>query len=97
MKYLYSLNMRPELAIVILNNIYDTSYSKYYWFISASRASALKYQKGNLEKEYNIINKISVDDIKDKVKISILNKFIIAVFRELVAVTLFKIIKKKED
>ena len=77
MKYLYSLNMRPELAIVILNNIYDTSYSKYYWFISASRASALKYQKGNLEKEYNIINKISVDDIKDKVKISILNKFII--------------------
>ena len=77
MKYLYSLNMEPDLAKQVLNNIYDTSYSKYYWFISASRASALKYQKGNLEKEYNIINKISVDDIKDKVKISILNKFII--------------------
>ena len=53
MKYIYSLDYNEEIMKNILGNLYDTSFSKYYWTISKERASALKYQKGNLEKEYN--------------------------------------------
>ena len=52
-KYLYELNMPDEIARVVLNNIGDTDFSKYYWTIPAQRAKALKYQRGNLEAEYN--------------------------------------------
>ena len=33
MKYLYSLGMDEDIAKQVLNNIYDTHYSKYYWTI----------------------------------------------------------------
>ena len=55
MKYLYSLHMDEDIAKQVLNNIYDTSYAKYYWTIPANRAGSLKYQKGELEKEYQAI------------------------------------------
>ena len=55
MKYLYSLNMDEDIAKQVLNNIYDTHYSKYYWTIPAGRAGTLHYQKGELEKEYQAI------------------------------------------
>ena len=61
MKYLYSLHMDADLAKQVLNNIYDTHYAKYYWTIPSNRAGSLKYQKGELEKEYqSIINPSSV-------------------------------------
>ena len=52
MKYLYSLNMDEDVAKQVLDNIYDTHYSKYYWTIPAGRAGSLNYQKGKLEEEY---------------------------------------------
>ena len=55
MKYLYFLNMDEDIAKQVLNNIYDTHYSKYYWTIPAGRAGTLHYQKGELEKEYQAI------------------------------------------
>ena len=76
MKYLYSLHMDDDLAKQVLNNIYDTSYAKYYWTISASRAGTLKYQKGNLEKEYqSIINPKDTSYIENEVKQKILSTF----------------------
>ena len=76
MRYLYSLNMDEEVAKQVLNNIYDTSYAKYYWTISASRAGTLKYQKGNLEKEYqSIINPKDTSYIENEVKQKILSAF----------------------
>ena len=70
MRYLYSLNMEDSVAKQVLDNIYDTSYSKYYWTISASRAGTLKYQKGNLEKEYQYIvnSSKSISEIEADVK-----------------------------
>ena len=76
MKYLYSLHMDDDLAKQVLNNIYDTSYAKYYWTISASRAGTLKYQKGNLEKEYqSIINPKDTSYTENEVKQKILSTF----------------------
>ena len=66
MRYLYSLNMEDSVAKQVLDNIYDTSYAKYYWTISASRAGTLKYQKGNLEKEYQSIINPELIPTKDK-------------------------------
>ena len=70
MRYLYFLNMENSVAKQVLDNIYDTSYSKYYWSISASRAGTLKYQKGNLEKEYQYIvnSSKSISEIEADVK-----------------------------
>ena len=76
MRYLYSLNMDEEVAKQVLDNIYDTSYAKYYWTISAGRAGSLKYQKGNLEKEYqSIINPEDTSYIENEVKQKILSTF----------------------
>ena len=76
MKYLYSLNMDEDVAKQVLDNIYDTSYAKYYWTISASRAGTLSYQKGNLEKEYqSIINPKDTSYIENEVKQKILSIF----------------------
>ena len=75
MKYLYSLHMDEDVAKQVLNNIYDTHYAKYYWTISASRAGSLKYQKGELEKEYQaclhpeiVSSKYTVEDLENKEK-----------------------------
>jgi hypothetical protein len=78
MKYLYSLHMDEDIAKQVLDNIYDTSYSKYYWTISASRAGTLKYQKGNLEEEYNsIIHPKDTSDIEKEVKEKIFKSFLV--------------------
>ena len=58
MKYLYELDMPEDIARVVLNNIGDTDFSKYYWTIPMQKAKALKYQKGNLEAEYSSITGI---------------------------------------
>ena len=75
MRYLYSLHMDEDVAKQVLDNIYDTSYAKYYWTISASRAGSLKYQKGELEKEYQaclhpeiVSSKYTVEDLENKEK-----------------------------
>ena len=67
MKYLYSLNMEPDIAKQVLDNIYDTRFSKYYWTISASRAGSLNYQSGKLEEEYNSLMgfKTNENEIKE--------------------------------
>ena len=76
MKYLYSIHMDEDVAKQVLDNIYDTSYSKYYWTISAGRAGSLNYQKGNLEEEYqSIINPKDTSYIENEVKQKILLTF----------------------
>ena len=76
MKYLYSLNMDEDIAKQVLNNIYDTHYSKYYWTIPAGRAGSLNYQKGKLEEEYqSIINPKDVSGIEQEVKKQVLDYF----------------------
>lgn len=52
LKYIYSLNMPENIAKKVLESLSDPDYSKYYWVIPASRASALKFQRGSLEVEY---------------------------------------------
>ena len=76
MKYLYSLNMDEDLAKQVLDNIYDTSYSKYYWTISAGRAGSLNYQSGKLEEEYQAITNPEDTSILDtKLKNKIISTF----------------------
>lgn len=79
LKYLYSLDMPKEFAEELFTRLLDPDYAKYYWTIPKSRASALKYQKGNLEAEYNkpeetpaLINPVEVEekliaDVKEKI------------------------------
>jgi len=72
MRYIYSLNMPDDLAKLVLDNLSDSSFSKYYWTVSQSRASTLNYQKGNLEAEYNAISgSYAVSDIEEEIT----NKF----------------------
>lgn len=74
MKYIYSLNFDSRFMDLILDNLSDSSFAKYYYTIPKERASALKYRKGNLEKEYrdqkiyksNITS--TIDEIKNKFK-----------------------------
>ena len=78
MKYLYSLNMEPDIAKQVLDNIYDTRFSKYYWAISASRAGSLNYQSGKLEEEYqSIINPKDTSQIENEIKGKILTSFLV--------------------
>ena len=78
MKYLYSLHMDEDIAKQVLDNIYDTRFSKYYWTISAGRAGSLGYQSGKLEDEYNkITNPGDKSDIERKVQEKIFNTFLI--------------------
>ena len=78
MKYLYSLNMDEDVVKQVLDNIYDTSYSKYYWTISAGRAGSLNYQSGKLEEEYqSIINPKDTSQIENEVKGKILTSFLV--------------------
>ena len=76
MKYLYSLNMEPDIAKQVLDNIYDTRFAKYYWTISASRAGSLNYQSGKLEEEYQAITNPEDTSILDtKLKNRIISTF----------------------
>ena len=75
MKYIYSLDFDSGFMKLILDNLSDSSYSKYYYCISKERANALKYQKGNLEREYKDqkTNLINIDQVIKDVK----SKFIV--------------------
>ena len=78
MKYLYSIHMDEDIAKQVLDNIYDTRFSKYYWTISAGRAGSLGYQSGKLEDEYNkITNPGDKSDIERKVREKIFNTFLV--------------------
>ena len=70
MKYIYSLDFDSGFMKLILDNLSDSSYSKYYYSIPKERASALKYQRGNLEKEYKDqkIKSISIDQVVREIK-----------------------------
>ena len=61
--------MDEDIAKQVLDNIYDTRFSKYYWTIPASRAGSLNYQSGELEKEYNSLMgfKTNENEIKEKI------------------------------
>ena len=74
MKLIYSLQCSSNFMKLLLDNLTDPSFAKYYYTISKERASALKYQKGNLEKEYKSIKSYSInlDSIIDEIKIRFL-------------------------
>ena len=74
MRYIYSLDFDSDFTKLILDNLSDSSYAKYYYSISKERAGTLKYQKGNLEKEYQG-QKSHILDINSVVK-EIISKFI---------------------
>ena len=72
MKYIYSLDFDSKFMKLILDNLSDSSYAKYYYCISKERAGTLGYQRGNLEKEYRNqksnkenVNQV-IEDIKSK-------------------------------
>ena len=73
MKYIYSLDFDSDFMKLILDNLSDPSYSKYYYSIPKERASALNYQKGYLEKEYRSLKLYSIkaESIHSEIK----NKF----------------------
>ena len=78
MRYLYSLNMEPDIAKQVLDNIYDTRFAKYYWTIPANRAGTLHYRSGELEKEYqSIINPKDTSQIENEIKGKILTSFLV--------------------
>lgn len=56
--YIYSLNLSSDLMQKVLDMLPDQDYSKYYWSIVPSRAKALKYRRGNLEAEYNLLKNV---------------------------------------
>ena len=68
MKYIYSLDFDSGFMKLILDNLSDPSYSKYYYSIPKERASALKYRKGNLEKEYSGNKTVNLDYIVEEIK-----------------------------
>jgi hypothetical protein len=70
MKYIYSLDFDSYFMKLILDNLSDSCYAKYYYSISKERASALKYQKGNLEKEYKEqkVNQTNVSQVIKDIK-----------------------------
>ena len=70
MKYIYSLDFDSRFMNLLLDNLSDSCYAKYYYSISKERASALKYQKGNLEKEYKEqkVNQTNVSQVIKDIK-----------------------------
>ena len=75
MMYIYALQFDQKFMKLLLDNLIDPSYAKYYYTIPRERASALKYQKGNLEKEYKSIKSYNnnqdniIKEIKSRFKI----------------------------
>ena len=72
MNYIYLLQDKydSDFMKLILNNLSDSSYSKYYYSISKGRAGTLKYLKGNLEKEYRDqkIKLINTNQVIEEIK-----------------------------
>ena len=75
MKFIYSLQCSSDFMKLLLDNLADSSFAKYYYTIPKDRASTLNYQRGNLEKEYKSIKSynINIDSIIKEIK----NRFII--------------------
>ena len=75
MRYIYSLDFEPDFMKLILDNLSDSSYAKYYYRIPKERAGTLNYQKGNLEKEYNSLKSLVInlnsmlEEIKSKFQV----------------------------
>jgi hypothetical protein len=73
MSYIYSLQDKYESNFMklILDNLADPSFAKYYYTIPRPRAGTLNYVKGNLEKEYKSIKsyKVNIDSIVGEIKI----------------------------
>ena len=59
MRYLYSLDMPEEIANKVFDNLLDTNFAKYYYSISKEKAGTLKYNRKQLEAEYNRVSSIS--------------------------------------
>ena len=52
MRYIYNLQYDRDFMKLILDNLADPSFAKYYYTIPRERAGTLNYVKGSLEKEY---------------------------------------------
>ena len=61
MKLIYSLQCSSDFMKLLLDNLSDPSFAKYYYTIPKDRASTLNYQRGNLEKEYKSIKSYSIN------------------------------------
>ena len=70
MKFIYSLQCSSDFIKLLLDNLADPSFAKYYYTIPKDRASTLNYQRGNLEKEYKSIKSysINIDSIVGEIK-----------------------------
>ena len=75
MQYIYNLSYSSDFMKLLLDNLADPSFAKYYYTIPKERAGTLGYQKGNLEKEYKN-QKNHILDMNSVIK-DILNKFIV--------------------
>ena len=70
--------MDEDIAKQVLDNIYDTRFSKYYWTIQPGRAGTLHYNSGNLESEYiNIIHPTDVSSLGFAIREKILKTFLV--------------------
>ena len=63
-KYIYKLSYSSDFMKLLLDNLADPSFAKYYYTIPKERAGTLNYVKGNLEKEYKSIKSFSINQDK---------------------------------
>ena len=70
MRYIYNLTYSSDFMKLLLDNLADPSFAKYYYTIPKERAGTLNYVKGNLEKEYKSIKSFSInqDKLLDEIK-----------------------------
>ena len=72
MSYIYSLQDKytSDFMKLLLDNLADPSFAKYYYIIPRPRAGTLNYVKGNLEKEYKSIKsyKVNLSSIVEEIK-----------------------------
>ena len=78
MKYLYDLNMSEELAKRVFDTLLETDFAKYYYSISKEKAGTLKYNKKQLEKEYDRLNSISSTIDLENLPIEIYSNFTVS-------------------
>ena len=64
MRYIYNLSYSSDFMKLLLDNLADPSFAKYYYTIPKERAGTLNYVKGNLEKEYKSIKSFSINQDK---------------------------------